>query len=152
MLFSERVTNVALVTQTVPTTKKIQKRGFPRPDRGHHVPALTVTSGGRGVGSEMACLVKSSRGRERHGIQYVDAMIPGTETWTLRVMKKFPDWTSNVIVLSRVVRFPLLAGGCRFGSGPGRSWGSLSVACGLLSRSSFISVGSKPGRGAKTGL
>ena len=25
------------------------------PDRGHHVPALTVTSGGRGVGFDMAC-------------------------------------------------------------------------------------------------
>ena len=25
------------------------------PDRGHHVPALTVTSGGRGVGSDEAC-------------------------------------------------------------------------------------------------
>ena len=36
------------------------------PDRGHHVPALTVTSGGRGVGSDVACSEKSSRGRERH--------------------------------------------------------------------------------------
>ena len=40
--------------------------GFPRSDRGHHVPALTVTSGGRGVGSDVACSDKSSRGRERH--------------------------------------------------------------------------------------
>ena len=32
--------------------------GFPCSDRGHHVPALTVTSGGRGVGSDEACSVK----------------------------------------------------------------------------------------------
>ena len=32
--------------------------GIPRTDRGHHVPALTVTSGGRGVGSDVACSEK----------------------------------------------------------------------------------------------
>ena len=58
-------------------------------------------------------------------------------------LQKFPDWTSKVNLLSRVVRFRLPAGGCRFGSGPGRSWGSLPVACCLFSRSSFFSVGSK---------
>ena len=117
MLLSERVPNVALVTQTVPTSKKIQKR-----HRGHHVPALTVTSGGRGVGFEVAFLVKSSGGRERLGIQDVVALIPGTEAWTLRVSKKSPVWTSKVHLLC-FVRFWLPAGGCRFGSGPGRKWG-----------------------------
>ena len=39
---------------------------FPRSDRGHHVPALTVTNGERGVVSDVACSDKSSRGRERH--------------------------------------------------------------------------------------
>ena len=58
-------------------------------------------------------------------------LIPGTEAWTLRVRKKFLDWTSKVNLVSRVVRFRLPAGGCRFGSGPGRSWGF--VARGLLS-------------------
>ena len=32
--------------------------GFPRSDRGHHVPARTVTSGERGVGSDVACTEK----------------------------------------------------------------------------------------------
>ena len=36
--------------------------GLSRADRGHHVPALAVTSGGRGVGSDEACSDKSSRG------------------------------------------------------------------------------------------
>ena len=40
--------------------------GLSRADRGHHVPALTVTRGGRGVGSDEACSDKSSRGREQH--------------------------------------------------------------------------------------
>ena len=40
--------------------------GVTRPDRGHHVPALTVTCGGRGVASDVACSELSSRGRERH--------------------------------------------------------------------------------------
>ena len=40
---------------------------------GHHVPALTVTSGGRCVGSDEACSDKSSRGREQHN-----------EAWTPR--------------------------------------------------------------------
>ena len=75
----ELQTFIPLATQKVPTT-----RGLPRPDRGHHVPALTVTSGGRGVGSEVACLVKISRGRERHGIQDVDALIPVTEAETVQ--------------------------------------------------------------------
>ena len=61
----------------------------------------------------------------------------------------FPDRTSKVNLLSRVVRFRLPAGGCRFVSVPGRSWGSLPVACCLFSLSSFFSVGSEPGKGAK---
>ena len=43
--------------------------GLERSGRGHHVPALTVTSGGRDVGSDVACSYKSSRGRERHSIR-----------------------------------------------------------------------------------
>ena len=34
--------------------------GVPLSDRGHHVPALTMTSGGRGVGSYVACSDKGS--------------------------------------------------------------------------------------------
>ena len=140
MLFSERVTNVALVTQTmptnwkilksvevvlcnrvtdiplatqkVPTTKKIQKRLATTRPR-NHVPALTVTSGGRGVGPEVACLVKSSRGRERRGIQDVDALIPETETWTLRVRKKFPDWTSGCLLVAVALGLGMVALGVR---------------------------------------
>ena len=41
------------------------------------------------------------------------------------------------------------AGGCRFGSGPCCSWGSLPVAFGLFSRSCFFYVGSSSGKGAK---
>ena len=99
------------------------RRGLPRPDRGHHVPALTVTNGGRGVGSEVAFLVKCSRERERLGIQDVVALIPETEAWTLRVRKKIPVWTSKVYLQNSVVRFRWPAGGCRFGSALGRSWG-----------------------------
>ena len=52
--------------------------------------------------------------------------------------------------LCRVFRaVPVACWWLSLGSGPGRSWGSLPVACGLLSRSSFFSVGSKFGRGAK---
>ena len=47
-------------------TPLVVATGLSRADRGHHVPALTVTSGGRGVGSDEACSDKSSRGRERH--------------------------------------------------------------------------------------
>ena len=58
-----------------------------RSDRGHHVPALTVTSGGRDVGTDVAFSDKSSRrenGTESGG---VDAQIPVTERETHRVTK-----------------------------------------------------------------
>ena len=102
-----------------------------------------MTSGGRGVGSEVACLDESSRGRERHGIQRRDALIPETEEWTLRVRNKFHDWTSKVNLHSRVfrVRSRLPACGWRFGLGlvAYGSDGHRPLFC-------FFSVGSTSGR------
>ena len=112
MLFSERVTNVALVTQTVPTNWKIQKsvevvlcnRVTDTPLASQTVPttkkfqkrlATTRPRAPRSSSyldkrrdrcrSEVACLVKISRGR----IQDVDALIPETEAWTLRARQNF---------------------------------------------------------------
>ena len=74
---------------------------------------------------------------DENGTESMTWLIPGTEAWTLRVRKKFPDRTSEVNLVSHVVRFRLPAGGCRFGSGPGRFW---VCVCRLWSGFSFGGV------------
>ena len=83
-------------------------------------PALTVTSGGRDVGSDVACSEKvlvDENGTESGG---VDAQIPVTASVDFRLRKCFT--VGPPLFLGRVfgVLFRSPACGCRFGSGPGR--------------------------------
>ena len=106
------------------------------------VPALTVTSGGRDVGSDVACSGKSSRGRERHGVwRRGRPDSRNRKRGCFRLRKLIQSWTSKINF--RLLR--LLAGGCRFGSGPCCSWGRCRSLwfC-------FFSVGSNHGRSMGT--
>ena len=44
---------VCVINVSLTISRHLHITGFPRSDRGHHVPALTVTSGERGVGFDM---------------------------------------------------------------------------------------------------
>ena len=44
---------VCVINASLTVSRHLHITGFPRSDRGHHVPALTVTSGERGVGFVM---------------------------------------------------------------------------------------------------
>ena len=44
---------VCVINASLTISRHLHITGFPRSDRGHHVPALTVTSGERGVGFDM---------------------------------------------------------------------------------------------------
>ena len=88
--------------------------------RGHHVPALTVTSGGRDVGTDVACSDKSSRrenGTESGG---VDTQIPVTERETHQVAKfggppKFTFGSSGCLLVAVALGLGLDAPGVGVG-------------------------------------
>ena len=115
--------------------------------RGHHVPALTVTSGGRGVGSEVAFLDKSSSGRERRCILRRGRPDPLDRKRGHFGLRKY--FTVGPLFLGRVFGVRLLspACGCRFRSGLGHFW----CLCPSLLALPLSNPGRKKGTDSKTG-